>query len=98
MILSKYLGATGLTMERESLGYIPRTPQNFPWARTGHLSFIDDCHAVDQNIFHPFRQLIRLVEGCPIMHRSRIENHNVSPHSGLEHAAVCQTHALCRQG
>jgi len=71
--------------------------QDFTWKRVGHLAAIDDGHAVDQHVLHPFAELIRIFKRCKVAHGFRIEYHEVCPHPRLDDSSVRQPHALRQQ-
>ena len=65
--------------------------------RTGVLSIFEDLHAIDKNVFHAGRVLVRLFEGGVIGNCRRIEDNNVSKHSLLEQPAMIEAEIDGRQ-
>src|ERR1044071_6510205 len=66
------------------------TPERLAWFRAGMLSVLEDLRAVDEDVLHADRELLRLCEGRPITDRLRIEDHHVGEHTALQEAAVVQ--------
>ena len=68
-----------------------RTPQGAARFGAGVLAILQDLHAVDENVFHPDRVLMRLLESRAIGNRRRIEHNDIGKHSFLEKTAMIET-------
>src|SRR5438045_9168858 len=47
---------------------LTRASQRTSWFRPGMLAVFQNLHAVDDNVLHPNRVLVRRLEGCPVRH------------------------------
>src|SRR5207249_10511304 len=72
---------------------IARSAQDLTGQRVRHFSARDHRHAVHEHVFHPRRKLMRVLERREILDLFRIEDDDVRPEAGLEHAAVGEAHA-----
>ena len=70
---------------------LARPPQRFTWFCAGMFSVFKDLSAVDENVLHPDRVLVGILERRAVGDRRRIEYHNVREHSRFEKTAMVQT-------
>lgn len=58
------------------------------WRRAGVLSILEDLFTVDKEVLDARGQLVRLLEGGPIDHRLRVEDHDVGIVIGCQTATT----------
>ena len=74
-----------------------RPPHDASWFRAGVFAVSEHLHAVDEDVHHPGRVLVRLVERRVVRDRGRIEHRDVREEPGFEQAATIELQILGRK-
>ena len=72
-----------------------RTPQSAAWFGARVFAILEDLHAVNENVFHADRVLMRLLKSRAIRNCRRIKHNDIGKHSFLEKTAMIETE-ICR--
>jgi len=62
------------------------------------LAVFKNLHAIDENMLHPNRVLVRCVEGRPVRNCRGIKDDDISKHSVLNETAVVEAEIRRGQG
>ncbi len=75
-----------------------RAGQRASWFRPGMLAVFENLHAVDENVLHPNRVLVRFLEGCPVRNYRGVKDNHVGEHPVLNETAVVEAEIRRGQG
>ena len=92
-----HLGKGGLAFDsgRKNAAYsellkFARAGQRASWFRPGMLAVFQNLHAVDENVLHPNRVLVRFLESRPVRNCRGVKDNHVGEHPVLNETAVVE--------
>jgi len=77
---------------------LTRASQRTSWFRPGMLAVFQNLHAVDENVLHPNRVLVRFLEGCPVRNYGGVKDNHVGENPILNETAVVEAEIRRGQG
>ena len=75
-----------------------RAGQRPSWFRPSMLALFQNLHAIDENVLHPNRVLVRFLEGCPVRNYRGVKDNHVGEHPVLNETAVVEAEIRRGQG
>src|SRR5947207_1992812 len=77
---------------------LTRPSQSASWFRPSMLAVFQNLHAIDENVLHPNRVLVRFLEGCPVRNYRRVKDNHIGEHPVLNETAVVEAEIRRGQG
>src|SRR5437773_2749726 len=74
----------------------PAPAQRAPGPLARHRPVGDDAAAVDEDVLHADRIMLRILEGRDVVNGRRVEHRDVGGHAGTDHAAIGQPDPIGR--